>query len=899
MSGAKRHSRLSETTPLAKSLSLTSSAIRYRDQLSEGRARLDSRFHAGLPSVQTANALSDLYDQIVTAVFADSLRQAESTGINPRHLARFALVAHGGYGRCDLSPYSDADLMLLAPRAATGAAAPVAGALVRDLTDTGMDVGFSVRTPSEACSLAWSDPKIYTSLTESRLLCGNGSTYRGFFDAFRSGAKRRWRSLNKKVIHARLEERHRWGETIYLLRPNVKRSRGGLRDIQLVRWLGFARHGQTDLRQLHRLGALSSEDLQTLLRANGFLLRLRHELHFRTGRGQDVLDRPTQMEIAHDWGYQGRTGVLPVEDFMQDYFEHTRSVRYVSGFFDDDQRGHSRAAMAVERILSRRLDDRIRIGPTQIWVEPKELSSFAASLPDVLRLMQLANENQRWIAHPTWQAIRQTMLERPPSPADPASVKAFLGLLSQPGRLAPLLRRLHELRIIEQIIPAMRRCRGLLQFNAYHKFTVDAHCIGAVEAVTDFAEQDSVMGRRYQRIKDKTLLHLALLIHDLGKGYDEDHSEVGFRIAGDVADALGLEPHQKEILQWLIHKHLLMPTVAFRHDLNDPDVVHGFAAEVGSVGRLELMLVHSVADLIAVGPDVLTDWKMNLIEDLYIRTRRYFETGNLPGENDPELDSLREEVISIIQTRGGDQAASDLVADLPLSLLRHRSSEEIAGELIEVGKWLGEEKGCYCAGVVAQDGSEVRYNVVVRQGERRIGTFARITSALYSCGLTIFRASIETVGEDLLWDSIWVNDPDYANAPPPHRIEKVGRVIRDALNHPDAPLPTARKVWKSRDDCEPESVLLLPTKIMFDNDTFDHQTILSLFTYDRPGLLADVTSVLAAHGVSIQFAKIDTHLDQIADVFYITDSSSRPITDQDYQHHIRQAMLEVLNRSPA
>ncbi|WP_246112384.1 [protein-PII] uridylyltransferase [Allorhodopirellula solitaria] len=876
-----------------------SSAIRYRDQLSEGRARLDTRFHAGLPSVQTSTALSDLYDQIVSKIFAQSLQQAETSGVNPRYLKRFALVAHGGYGRRDLSPYSDADLMLLTPRVATAAAAPVAGSLVRDLTDASMDVGFSVRTPAEALSLAWADPKIYSSLTESRLLCGSESTFGSFFERFRSGAKRRWKSLNKKVIQARMEERHRWGETIYLLRPNVKRSRGGLRDIQLVRWLGFATHGQTDLTQLHRLGALSSEDLQTLLRAHGFLLRLRHELHFRTKRSQDVLDRPTQMEIARDWGYYGRTGVLPVEDFMQDYFEHTRSVRYVSGFFDADHRAQSRAAMAVERMLSHRVEDRIRIGPTQVWVDSKNLDEFAASLPDVLRLMQLANENQRWIAHPTWQAIRQTMLERPPSPPDPTSVKAFLGLLSQPGRLAHLLRRLHELRIIEQLIPAMRRCRGLLQFNAYHKFTVDAHCIGAVEAATDFADQDSVMGRRYRRIKDKTLLHLALLIHDLGKGYDEDHSEVGFRIAGEVADAFELQPSQKETLQWLIHRHLLMTTVAFRHDLNDPDVVHGFAAEVGSVRRLELLLVHSVADLIAVGPDVLTDWKMNLIEDLYIRTRRYFETGNLPGENDPELDSHRDEIIDLVQASSDGDSAMELARDLPLSLLRHRSSEEIAGELIEVGKWLGEDKGCYCACLVAPEGNEVRYNVVVRQGERRIGTFARITSALYSCGLAIYRASIETVGEDLLWDSFWVSDPDYANDPPPNRIDQVCRVICEALDRPDTPIRTARKVWMTKDDSEPESVLLLPTKIVFDNDTFDHQTILSLFTYDRPGLLADVTTVLAAEDVSIQFAKIDTHLDQIADVFYITNAASEPILDGEYQARIRESMLEVLNRSPA
>lgn len=847
--------------------------------------------------MQTANLLSELYDQVVTDVFNHSIAQAIEGGVKPQHAQKLVLVAHSGYGRRDLSPYSDADLMLLTPRIAASGAAPVAGTLVRDLNDANMDVGFSVRTPAEACSLAWTDAKIYTSLTESRFLAGDEAMFNRFQDSFRSGAKRRWKSLNQNAIQVRREERRKWGETIYLLRPNVKRSRGGLRDIQLVRWLAFATHGTTDPSKLCSLGALSNEDHETLRRAHAFMLRLRHELHFRTGRSQDILDRPTQMEIARDWKYQGRVGVLPVEDFMQEYFEHTRGVRYVSAFFDDENRARSRMASIAERALSRKIDDSMRMGPTHIWVSSKKLDEFAQSLPDVLRLMQVANEHLRRIAHPTWQAIRLAMKDRRAATLDPRSVNAFLALLSQPGRLASLLRRLHELRIIEQLIPAMRRCRGLLQFNAYHQYTVDAHCIRAVEAATEFEAEDTPMGRRYRRMKDKTLLHLALLIHDLGKGYEEDHSEVGRRIAGDVADAFELSESQKETLQWVIHKHLLINEVAFRHDLNDPDVVHGFAAEVGSVGRLELLLVHSVADLIAVGPDVLTDWKMKLIEDLYRRTRRFFDTGNLPGENDPELDQHREEIVAKIESLGGNDSVVKLVEGLPLSLIRHRSSDEIATELCEVGRWLDEKEECLCTGTVEPDGDAIRYNVVVRQGEHRTGTFARITGALYACGLAIFRANIETVGDDLVWDAFWVSDPDFASGPPDDRVQKVCKVIRDALNDPDAPLPVPRRVWKTKGNSEPASVKVLPTKIIFDNDTFDHQTILSLFTYDRPGLLAEIASVLFRLGVSIQFAKIDTHLDQIADVFYVVGPDCQPILSVEYQQEIRDAILAVVQQT--
>ncbi|MEO9595877.1 DUF294 nucleotidyltransferase-like domain-containing protein, partial [Rhodopirellula bahusiensis] len=299
---------------MASSGSLPSLARQCRDRLNDGRGRIESRFRAGLPSVQTATALTDLYDDVIEKIWQASLERAATT-VKESQLAQLSLVAHGGYGRRDLSPFSDADLMLLTTRRSAAAAAQVASTFVRDVTDAGIDCGFSVRTPRECCTLAWADAKIYTSLTESRLCLGSEQTFDRYFDRFRAGARRRRNYLNHQSLMARREERHKWGETNYLLRPNVKRSRGGLRDIQLVRWLGFATHGATSLEQLNKLNALSDEDYGTLRRAHAFMLRLRHELHFRTKRAQDVLDRPTQLDIAEDWGYQGRSGVLPVEDF--------------------------------------------------------------------------------------------------------------------------------------------------------------------------------------------------------------------------------------------------------------------------------------------------------------------------------------------------------------------------------------------------------------------------------------------------------------------------------------------------------------------------------------------------------------------------------------------------------
>ncbi len=782
--------------------------------------------------------------------------------------------------------------MLLTTRSCSPLAEKVSGHLTRDLVDAGLEVGFSIRMPDEACRLSWSDPVIYSSLTEARLLAGSLQVYSRFFQSLRRGAKRRRKSLVAEVVAARREERQKWGETNFLLRPNVKRSRGALRDIQLIRWIGFARFGEVDLDQLVKLGGLPEEDYRLVRKAYEFMLRLRNELHFREQRSQDVLDRPTQLEIAAAWGYQGTEGVLPVEEFMQEYFDNTRNVRYAAAFFADDARSRPFYAQVVERVLSKRIDENIRMGPTHIWVNEAVLEEFAASLSDVLRLMDLANHHRRRISHHTWQAIRLAMQDREPALPDAEAIGSFLSLLSRPGRLPALLRRLHELRVIEQLIPAFKRTRGLLQFNAYHKYTVDAHCIRAVQAATDLEDDPSPMGRRYRRLKDKTLLHLALLIHDIGKGYEEDHCIVGARIARETAQRLELDPATSEILEWLVLKHLDVNVAAFRHDLNDPEIVLAFAKMVGSIRRLELLIVHAVADLIAVGPEVITDWKMNLIEELYRRTRRYFESGHLPGENDEELQAKRTQVQEALDAADAADC-QQMLEQLPMSIMSREQPLQLAHRLREVVKMTGSDAKALCTGEFDAQVSAVRYTVNCREGDQRIGTFTRVTGALMTSGLRILRAEIETIDNDLVWDDFWVSDPDFPSEPPQHRIDEVCRRVCHLVDTPDAPLPPYRQTWATQRNREPVSVNVLPTNVVFDNETFDRFTILSLFAYDQVGLLYRIAAALSNLRVVLHFAKIDTHLDQIADVFYISDEQGRQITDLDRQDEIRQSLLAV------
>ncbi len=864
-----------------------------RQRLRDGREKIRKRHDDGATGPQVCAQITELFDRVILEIWNDIVATQ-----NAREVAsRLALIAHGGYGRCDVAPYSDVDLMLVPTRGVAKSVQPLASALSRGIVDAGMQLGFSVRLPAEACKLAWKDPVIFSSLTESRLLCGSFHVYESFFATLRHGTMRRRNQLIESVQEARREERAKWGETNYLLRPNVKRSRGGLRDLQLIRWIGFACEGETELDRLVKLGSLPAGDFTRIRQAQAFLLRLRNELHFINGRSQDVLDRPTQMKIAEKWGYEPQEGRLAVEMFMQDYFEHTRNVRYASAYVYADARRSSLISRVFERVVSRRVDESIRVGPYHVWVVDRFLPSAAGNLSEVLRLMDIANRYSRRISHRTWQAIRLAMTNRPPGEPDAAAVRSFLSLMGRPGRLAELIRQLHELRVLEQFIPAMKRARGLLQFNEYHKYTVDRHCIRAVEAATQFESKEGPARERYRRLGDKLMLHLSLLIHDLGKGFEEDHSDVGKRIAAETADVLGLDEESSATLQWLVHKHLIMHYAAFRHDLNDPQIIAKFADDVGTVERLELLTLMSLADLTAVGPDVLTDWKEDLIEELYSRTKAYLETGKLPGQLSPQAIRKRDEIEALLNAESAHPLAHELLQQLPEPALLRPTAEFTSSLLCETVAFVkhGGQASTICRGRFDASRGAIEYTVVMQPKAQPIGIFARATSALAACGLSILKAEITTLRDDWIWDTFLVEDQGSTSNQDEHIRETGERIARMMMS--GKAIPPQRKVWSSTVQSEASKIKLQPAEVSFDNDTMDCYTILLLFAYDRPGLLASISSVLANLKIVLHFAKIDTHLDQAVDVFYISELDGAKINAEDRLEQIRVALLEAVDHN--
>jgi [protein-PII] uridylyltransferase len=730
-----------------------------------------------------------------------------------------------------------------------------------------------------------------TALVECRLIAGNDEMVKSFQAGFLRFVLRNQSKLVRMIIDARLEERQKFGETVYLLHPNVKRSQGCLRDIQLVRWVGFVCYGEPDPEQLVQKGLLMPEDFRSLRIGYQYLLRLRNQLHFDAGRIQDSLDRSQQVRLAATFGFQGKDGLLPVEEFMQEYFERTSEIRYSSAHFVDSSEVGSPALRAVTKLLARPIGKDFWLGLREIWANQRGLEELKVSPVKVLELMTLANQFNCRVEDRTWRAIRTGMLRLAPQPLSDELINKFMTLMEHPSGLARMLRRLHELRVLEQIIPAMKHARYLLQFNEYHKYTVDAHCIRAVEAASEFQKQNSILGETYRAIKPKAILHLALLLHDLGKGFVEDHSEVGKRIAEETAAQLKLTSAQKELLVFLVHQHLLMAHSAFRYDLTEKGTVIQFAAQVGSIEHLEQLFVLTCADLAAVGPGALNDWKMKLIVELFEATAAKFgDNKHATGLKD-ELQQKREAVLRLFSKKDDLTWYREQVESLPSTYLFQVEPAEVVSELKKLHE-VSLIESPMAWGTYHNETEAIQYTVAVKQREP-IGLFHRISGALSSQGLQILSAEIHTQPGDIAWDRFLVADNDYLGPPPPSRITSVCEKIIQAITPAKAIPPTFRRVWQVRSGSE-DAIRIQPTQVRFDNSTSDRFTIISVFAYDRLGLLYDIAKAIYDARLILHIAKISTHLDQIVDVFYVTDLDGKKVVIPTRLYTIRQLLLRAI-----
>ncbi len=855
-----------------------------REELERQREHLERQHHAGVPAVQLCAQWAQACDRSLLRVLEDVWEEL------PNLPADFALVAHGGYGRRDTAPYSDLDVMLVHGRRRAADFAELARRFSRMIYDIGFQLGFSVRSISECIAESQRDVRILTSLLESRLLHGDRELFLKFVRTFRRYGRRNAGTLLTAIMEARREERRRFGDTVYLLEPNIKRSRGALRDWQLVRWLGGVQSGTTDPESLMRQGLLAPDDYRELTQARDFLLWLRNDLHFHAKRAQDVLSRSEQLRIAGEQDYPESPAERPVEAFMREYFRHTRAVRDVSRHVYDTVRPRSRLAKALEPVVSHRVARDYLVGPIHIRARPATQGRLTEDVGEVLRLMDLANWYDRRIDHDTWQVIRRAMRERADWEVPPEAVRRFVSFLSHPARLGTLLRRLHELRILELFVPPLRHAHCLVQFNEYHKYTVDEHCILAVQRATEFFQRDDELGEAYRQLQPKHLLHLALLLHDLGKGYPGDHSEVGADLAEETARRLELPSREVAMVRTLVEKHLLMSHLAQQHNIYDEATWLQLAQAVGSPFMLQMLYILTCADLAAVGPGVLNDWKLKLLTELYLQTRAHLtqDLGDRPASR--LAQNKKEEVLKALATSSDETEAKTALLDLvPSELL-------LADPVEDLLELLGKLASADIQSVTAwsryyPEQRTTAYTVLA--SDRRVpGAFHRLTGALTSQGLEILSAGIHTVGDAWVLDRFVVADPDFEGEPAQERRSQIEAELIASLDPERTEPPKFRQVWQSGRG-EP-TLQELPIRVRFDNATSPDCTILSVFAYDRTGLLYDIARTLFMLGLDVKGAKIGTHLDQVTDVFYVVDDLGEKVRDEQRMEEIRRAILSAI-----
>jgi len=880
--------------------------VDLKRRLAEGRERIRKRHDKGSPGIQVCRAMTELYDSLVLELFRAALDDLGEAG--PDGLEKVcAVIAHGGTGRQDLAPFSDVDLMLLC---ADGSDAQrrttrLAERMMRDVFDVGLQLGQSVRTVKQACDSARDDATICTSLIESRLLVGSQELFDSFKSRYRRTVMRRADSLLNLVEAARGDERNQYGETVYLLEPNIKRSRGGLRDIQFVRWIGFLKYGIAEPDGLRLQGNLSREDFDALNEAWEFLLQLRNEMHFHANKSNDVLDKAEQMRVAGVQGYQEEPGRLPVEKFMQRYFLLTSRVSGIAQRLLDRTRPPTIWSMVVTPLVSHRFERDFLVGPSAIGLRRSARKNKILTLEEILKLCELANLYDKAIERDTIEAIREAVPSIPQG-ASKEAAKRFLALLDTSARLPALLRMLHEVGALEKILPDFNHARGLLQFNEYHKYTVDEHTFRAVERATALVNEESSLARAYRGLKRKRILHLALLLHDLGKGYAEDHSEVGLRIAAKTAHDLEMDEADGEAVKFLVHKHLVMSHLAFRRDTSDERVLLKFAVDVGSPEWLQMLFVLTCCDIAAVGPGTLNAWKAEVLTDLYRRTRRRLTSDSAEDDGSAALDERRRLVREALAAPQQEAAWPESeakwfdkrLAGLPGSYLHTLEPARIAEDLRKLRKL--ERSQAAAQAFYLPESNTTEYWIGTYE-DIAPGVFHRLTGALSSQGLQILSAEINTLDDGLIVDRFWVQDPDFTAAPSETRTEEVCRALVKSLDPKHNRRPTFRRVWGSSTK-RAAALPTLPTRVQTDNNTSDKFTVVDIFAADRRGLLYAITRTLFDMKLSVGVAKIGTYVDQVVDVFYLVDQKGKKLDSTAKLNELRTRLLveiEAWERSDA
>jgi [protein-PII] uridylyltransferase len=859
----------------------------FRQALADGGASLRRRFEEDEPIEPLVRDRARMVDVVLRHAWALHATPGEKD---------VALIAVGGYGRGELHPCSDIDVLILLPKSEVNGGHEGIERFLTFLWDIGLEVGHSVRTIDDCQRESAQDVSVATTLIEARLLAGPDFLFQAMRRAL--AQENVWSSqafLEAKVAEQQARH-HRFHDTAYNLEPNVKASPGGLRDIQTIGWVAKRHFGAETLDELVDHGFLTAGELRKLRAAQAFLWKARFGLHAITGRREDRLLFDHQIRLAKMFGYEDATYTLAVEQFMQRYYRTVMDVSLLNEMllqlFREAILGDGEAAIVP-------LNPRFQVRNDYLEVTSDDV--FARHPSAILELFRLMQEHPeiRGVRAATIRALgRHLWLIDEEFRQNPRHHRLFLDMMRAPAGVTHELRRMNLYGVLGRYIPTFGRIVGRMQYDLFHAYTVDAHTLFVVRnlrrlALPRFEHEFPELSRLFASLPKPEIVLLAALFHDIAKGRGGDHSVLGAVDAEAFCLEQGLSRYDARLVAWLVRNHLLFSVTAQKKDISDPKVIQDFAHAVGDQTHLDYLYLLTVADVRGTNPKLWNSWKSSLFHDFYERAKRALRRGlEAPVDQEELIAETRAAALELLTRHGvnPDQAATVWSRMNAGYFLRHSPAEIAWHTQLLVDRDPSDTSPLVAVREVTERGG----NAVISYMPHRQHNFARTTALLDQMGLNILDARITPLEGGLSLDTYLVLEDTGTPIADRHRAHQIEQQLWRVLQLPeDATPPTVTRR-------APRQVRMFstPTQITFTEDSVRGLTILELIAGDRPGLLSEVGKVLLAGRVDVVNARILTIGERAEDVFHVTDDKGQPL-DEDARRRLQEKLTEALDRRDA
>ncbi|HKR20071.1 MAG TPA: [protein-PII] uridylyltransferase [Stellaceae bacterium] len=871
-----------------------------KEALAAGHAEIRQRFDTDGSGTDAAHALCFLMDQLIRVLYDFTVSHVYPAA-NPTEGERMALVAVGGYGRGELAPYSDVDLLFLLPYKATPHTEQVVEYMLYALWDLGLKVGQSTRSINETIAQAKADLTIRTAILEARYIWGEQAIFDAMKAAFDSEIVKGNAAQYVKDKLAERNERHqRLGDSRYLVEPNVKEGKGGLRDLHTLFWIAKFAYRVDDVSKLVELKVFSEDEAARFARAQNFLWTVRCHLHFLAGRAEDRLTFEHQAEIGRLMGYTDHAGTRGVERFMKHYFLVAKDVgdltRIICAVLESEHK--ARPLLAWRPWGGAKTLDGFIVEGGRVDVDGED--AFRCNRVDLLRLFHVADEHDLDIHPHALRLITHNLrLIDNNLRADPEANRLFMEILTSRKDPEVALRRLNEAGVFGRFVPDFGRVVAQMQYDMYHIYTVDEHTIFAIGILSKLekgllADELPLTTALMPTIDagSRRALYLAVLCHDIAKGRGGDHSILGEEVAQKLGPRLGLSAEETETVAWLVRWHLLMSATAFKLDVDDPKTISDFVERVQSPERLKLLLLLTVVDIRAVGPKVWNGWKAALLRELYHHTAELMAGGLVDEARGQRIAAAQAAVRQLLGDFTSEEIDSFIAKGYPFYWLSFEP--EIMARHARLIR-AAERDGKLLIVETRVDPDRAVTEVTLYTADHA-GLFSRIAGALAIAGANIVDAKILTMQNGMALDTFTVQDQAGGAFDQPERLARLSAALEGVLSgaikaHVELARPPAIPA-RTR-------TLAVPPRVIVNNTASRTHTVIEVNGRDRPGLLFQVTRALTALNLQISSAKISTYGEKVVDVFYVKDLFGHKIEDETRLKNIREGLLGALAEEPA